>query len=355
MLNGREHEAHQVLSPELLEALRRPANSTIATAWLDWMRDVRRRAPKTVYDYAVKLESFLGWIDSTALEDVALEDIEAWLQRPRTGRGHGRTGAEATLQKEVAVLSGLYAWANARGLARRDPTALLVAPTVRNENPKPVSDGTWIRMWSCEALPAEAHVVLGLGYLCGLRRAEIAALHGSQVNVRAARFEGFVRKGGGDDVLDYGELVGVYADALPRLLPGGPETFLGPLHQAVTRAGDGLLLAWGHTSQRERAKYRRPDSTNDPQLVYKRLAKWRRLAGVEHFTPHQLRHSFVTNLLRADVPIHLVSRLANHSDISITMRYAKLGGQDLRQWRARKRGELRADAYDRWGNGQGGP
>jgi hypothetical protein len=54
----------------------------------------------------------------------------------------------------------------------------------------------------------------------------------------------------------------------------------------------------------------------------------------------------VTNLLRAGVPIHLVSVLANHSGIGVTMRYAKLGGQDLRDFR-RTRG-LRANRYNRW-------
>jgi site-specific recombinase XerD len=55
-------------------------------------------------------------------------------------------------------------------------------------------------------------------------------------------------------------------------------------------------------------------------------------AGVERITPHQLRHSMVTNALRAGVPLALVSRLANHSSVSTTMRYAKLSGRDLEDW-----------------------
>jgi site-specific recombinase XerD len=55
-------------------------------------------------------------------------------------------------------------------------------------------------------------------------------------------------------------------------------------------------------------------------------------AHVGPYTPHQLRHSFVTNLLRSGVPIHLVSRMANHSSTAITMRYVKAGASELREW-----------------------
>ncbi len=37
---------------------------------------------------------------------------------------------------------------------------------------------------------------------------------------------------------------------------------------------------------------------------------------------HDVRHSFVSNLLAADVPIHVVQRLAGHTDIRTTQRYA---------------------------------
>ena len=46
-------------------------------------------------------------------------------------------------------------------------------------------------------------------------------------------------------------------------------------------------------------------------------------------TPHALRHSFVTNLLRADVSLHVVASLAGHRDVSTTMRYAAIAVDPL--------------------------
>jgi site-specific recombinase XerD len=311
--------------------------------YLAWQRDVRRRRAVTVYVYAGKLQAFLDWIDPTPIPQVSLTTLEAWLLRPRPGRGRGNPGKPATLATERAILSSLYKYVLGRGWAETNPTALLCAPSVRNEHPKPVEDGTWRKCWASD-LADEARVVLGLGYFCGLRRAEIAALHGRHVRTHEQRLVGFPRKGGGDDVLDYGELVTVIADGLPNLLEGGRESFLRPFHDAVRRSEGGLILQWGCTSRAARAKHQRPDSTNDPGLIYKRMAKW----GCE-FTPHQLRHSFVTNLLRAGVPIHLVSVLANHSSIATTMRYAKLGGQDLREWRLRRGRDQLTSTYARFG------
>ena len=117
-------------------------------------------------------------------------------------------------------------------------------------------------------------------------------------------------------MLDYGELVGLIADALPAVIPGGPESFIAPLHKLVSAAGEGLLLEWTMTAPRTRIKHERPEGIERSPTDLQADASLATRGGLhETFTPHQLRHSFVTNLLRAGVPIHLVSVLANHSAI----------------------------------------
>ena len=44
-------------------------------------------------------------------------------------------------------------------------------------------------------------------------------------------------------------------------------------------------------------------------------------AGVDKFTPHDLRRTFITRLLEQNVDINTVRQLAGHSDISTTIRY----------------------------------
>jgi len=57
------------------------------------------------------------------------------------------------------------------------------------------------------------------------------------------------------------------------------------------------------------------------QSLYVMLLKRGQEAGVAHFTPHDLRRTFVSNLLAIGVDINTVAKMCGHSLISTTARY----------------------------------
>lgn len=70
------------------------------------------------------------------------------------------------------------------------------------------------------------------------------------------------------------------------------------------------------------------------QLLIKRLAVKagiRRALEPRYARPHALRHTFVSRLLSAGVPIHAVRDLARHSNLSTTDRYAHATPELLRE------------------------
>lgn len=63
------------------------------------------------------------------------------------------------------------------------------------------------------------------------------------------------------------------------------------------------------------------------RMVFVRIGK---AAGLSRFAPHQLRHTCFTNLVRANVDLHTVKRLAGHASVTTTESYLALSGEDMK-------------------------
>lgn len=68
-----------------------------------------------------------------------------------------------------------------------------------------------------------------------------------------------------------------------------------------------------------------------PQAVYTIVEKRRTQAGVLLFTPHDLRRSYVGNLLQAGADINTVGALCGHSDINTTSRYDRRNSDERKR------------------------
>lgn len=64
------------------------------------------------------------------------------------------------------------------------------------------------------------------------------------------------------------------------------------------------------------------------RMVFNRI---RREAELPVFHPHQLRHTYATNLLRRGSDTHSVRRMLGHSSIVVTERYLSMTSDDLKE------------------------
>ena len=294
--------------------------------YIDWQKNVRRRSPLTTTQYKRTLYSFLHGIkDEPTLNALSVSAVETWLMRPRDGRGHGKVGSPATLHREAATLRSFFRFLLERGHIHKNVMGLVGTPTVKNVAPRAIADDHWNALW--ESATERERLVLGLGYYVGLRRVEIVTLR--RTHVVGDKLVGFVRKGGGEDVTPWGTMCRVYQKKLAHIWHGD---FTDAVIEASTREGEWLCgLGMESTAHAVRVYgftegASRPGAVN---LLMERLCERARLPKV---TPHQLRHSAATNMVRAGVPLVLVSRLLNHSEIQTTMRYVRAGAGELDEW-----------------------
>jgi len=163
------------------------------------------------------------------------------------------------------------------------------------------------RRWDA-FLRARAGAVIGVMLYAGLRRGEALALLIRDVNFQTGEIH--VEQGKGRW--------------------GGKQRFV-PIHADLAR----LLAAYLKERARRRVTDEAPEffsstratgamGTATLAVIVQTLV---RASGV-HFSPHMLRHSFVTHLLRSEVPLYVARDLAGHSHIETTLLYTKVFAKD---------------------------
>lgn len=156
---------------------------------------------------------------------------------------------------------------------------------------------------ACGADPTPAGArdaaIMAILYSCGLRRDELVNINLADYDPTAEELRVLVAKRGKERITP---VVNGAADHLADWLAvrGNDPGALFPAITKGGRIGSGRMTA---------------------QAIYNMLAKRAAEAGIKPFSPHDLRRSFVSDLLDAGADIATVAKLAGHSSVNTTARY----------------------------------
>jgi site-specific recombinase XerD len=145
--------------------------------------------------------------------------------------------------------------------------------------------------------------LLGVLYIGGMRRSEVADLKLEDFDAASGAIK--VRGKGNKERLIY--LSGAASEALLDWVELRGD-HAGALFQLVRKSG---------------AMYK--DGKVTDSAIYKALRKRALQAGVKSFSPHDLRRTFVGDLLERGADIVTVQQLAGHASVSTTARYDRRG------------------------------
>ena len=227
-----------------------------------------------------------------------------------------REYADATVARKVAAVKSFFSYLTAEGVVPSDPTETLSSPRVGKTLPKAltVQEVDELLEQPRKRSTPEAKrdkAMLELLYATGMRVSELVALNLDSIELRNNRATvRCVGKAGKERLIPIHEqavhALRIYLqEARPELARSRREKglFINRRGERLTRQGFWLIL-------KNYAK-----STNISSDV----------------TPHTLRHSFATHMLRGGAPLRSVQELLGHANISTTQVYTQLTDEHVRE------------------------
>jgi integrase/recombinase XerC len=280
-------------------------------------------SPNTVKAYSRDVTRFSAWLREKVGQDVPPVEITTFDVQSYRDHLIDQGRKPATVNRRLAGLRAFFDWAVEAGEAVSNPAADVNGVEQSRQVPKSLNAQDVYRLQReaaaqrqlAEAKAGEGHVtatvvyarrdeaLLNLFLYTGLRVGEAAALRLDDVTLNERSGRVIVRAGKGRK---YREI---------------------PLHKEARKALSAYLAV-------------RPDSEDDhfflgqrgplrERGMQMRLTALGEAAGVV-VTPHMLRHTFATRMLReADVDLVTVSTLLGHSDVTTTAIYTQPNEADL--------------------------
>lgn len=231
----------------------------------------------------------------------------------------GRAKAPATINATLAALRGVAAAAFNLGLlSAEDYQRLRAVKPVRGERlpaGRALSSGELGALMNACAQdtgPAGARdaALIGLLYCAGLRRAEAAALDVDNCSISEDTAELKIRGKGNKERVSY--LNNGALDALKDWLSARGD-MPGPVFLPINKGG--RIIRQRMTEQ----------------AIYNALRKRAKQASIKAPSPHDLRRSFISDLLDAGADISTVQKLAGHANVQTTTRYDRRGERAKRK------------------------
>ena len=222
--------------------------------------------------------------------------------------------AEATVARKVAAIKSFFQYLQAEGMIRRNPAESLESPRVGRSLPKPLSV-TEIDELLEQPMKRNTpesrrdRAMLELLYATGLRVTELVSLDVDDMNI-AGPYVRCMGKGSKERTIPIHEqaaaaVVAYLDDGRAKLVKSRKESalFVNRRGERLTRQGFWLIL--------------------------KQYAKEANITKA--VTPHTLRHSFATHMLRGGAPLRNVQELLGHANISTTQVYTQIASEHVRQ------------------------
>jgi site-specific recombinase XerD len=293
--------------------------------FLTYLEVERNRSVRTVRNYDFYLRRFFDWAEWPAPGGITLDRVRryrVWLNRYEDATGEPLK--KSTQNYHLIALRSFLKYLAKRDIRSLPPEKIelakmpertvefLEAEELARMLQAPVQNAQGGELPESElgVVAVRDKAILELLFSTGLRVSELASLNKEQVNLKNEEFT--VRGKGGK----------------PRVVfLSNQARYWLKLYQAKRRDMDPALFV-----SHDRAAAGRDSAGLSPRSVQRLVDKYAKAAGItKPITPHTLRHTFATDLLRNGADIRSVQAMLGHASITTTQIYTHITDQRLRQ------------------------
>ena len=293
--------------------------ASLLDSYLESLRVERGFSQHTLRNYRVDLDAFLRWCARHGVDPLHATHRQL---RSYFGEMDAARYARSTMNRRLSSLKGFYRWMNLVGAVDADPAEALSGPKRGKHLPHVLKQGDMARLLAVHGpvgLDGQPRVqtpedmrdqaILEFLYACGARISEASGLRVQDVDFDA-RLVKLLGKGNKERIVPLHNLclhaMGTYLrDVRPGFLVGKPAT-------------DRFFVS-------ARGK---PMSADSMRKMFKATV---RAAGLdEGFSPHDMRHTFATDLLDGQADLRSVQEMLGHASLSSTQIYTHLSPARLK-------------------------
>ncbi len=285
------------------------------TEFLAYKATERGLTPRTIEAYRHDLAKFGQFVaketgSQPALADIDQYTIKAYLQF-LANTGIKKANATVTRGRKLATLKSFFKYLAAEGKIKSDPTAQVKMPKVKRKEPSYLTEQEYKRLLRTVQKNATKYfkyrdvAIINMLLGMGLRLNELVSLNVGSVNFEDEAIK-VSRKGNQE-----------------RILPANDEVMICLQRYLKTRE---------NTSFSSPLFLSKRDQRIDGATVWYLVKKYLKQAQIEKdkLSPHTLRHTFATTLLKQGVNILAIKELLSHRNLRTTERYLHIAGADLK-------------------------
>ena len=294
--------------------------------FLDYIAIEKRYSERTVKEYGDDLKAwcaFLGWqpeeFDPTRLDE---NDVKGWMIHMLDNGVSARS-----VKRRLSAVKSLYRFLLSTGSVKVNITSKVIVPKVDKPLPVFFKESEMEAFKSRNVMPAydegmdkeewleqmRDYLVVELLYQTGMRRAELAGLKDSDVDVRSQQVRVFGKRKKerlvplGDGLV---KEIEAYL-AIKREILSEQESF-GIFLVRKKRNGTWVPLGAGHIYN----------------IVRARMGD---VSTLKKHSPHVLRHTFATTMLNNGADIRSIQALLGHSSLAATQVYTHASFEQMKK------------------------